>query len=279
MLNLAVFSTSVEVFPKTWGFPPTQASLLHVRGGVSINRQTKVVTNRSSPRPWRCFSNRPLRLHIRLVFSTSVEVFPNRQIVDRSLRGLLHVRGGVSTDRSSRGQINRSSPRPWRCFWHPPPPVAPAPVFSTSVEVFPRMRHRDSYLRSLLHVRGRVSVIPYVRKLRFTSSPRPWRCFQNGLTGAEVFDVFSTSVEVFLEPAAEARPPIASSPRPWRCFRRLLILSCSLEVFSTSVEVFLWLPLSTSPWLSLLHVRGGVSSASPVRGGIRLSSPRPWRCF
>ena len=54
-------------------------------------------TNRkSSPRPWRCFYLGGGKTRINVVFSTSVEVFLDRQTDDLLPVRLLHVRGGVS---------------------------------------------------------------------------------------------------------------------------------------------------------------------------------------
>ena len=76
MPNLAVFSTSVEVFLHGKRAVVRLLGLLHVRGGVSQFSTIDVVNIR--------------------VFSTSVEVFPrDLSKLERGF-GLLHVRGGVS---------------------------------------------------------------------------------------------------------------------------------------------------------------------------------------
>ena len=51
-----VFSTSVEVFPRTTPSLATSIRLLHVRGGVSIGSITRKAMPLSSPRPWRCLN-------------------------------------------------------------------------------------------------------------------------------------------------------------------------------------------------------------------------------
>ena len=50
-------------------------------------------------------------------------------------------------------------------------------------------------------------------------------------------------------------------------------------VFSTSVEVFLHSRVDGAFGVSLLHVRGGVSSSRIRESTKSKSSPRPWRCF
>ena len=72
---------------------------------------------------------------------------------------------------------------------------------------------------------------------------------------------------------------IKSSPRPWRCFYTDLIAGYHVGVFSTSVEVFLYRLGRRCGKPSLLHVRGGVSSAYGFNYFVLGSSPRPWRCF
>ncbi len=75
MPNLAVFSTSVEVFPEPNLICLLPFRLLHVRGGVSGDAGIEHYTSESSPRPWRCFQILEGKLREQGVFSTSVEVF------------------------------------------------------------------------------------------------------------------------------------------------------------------------------------------------------------
>ena len=91
--------------------------------------------------------------------------------------------------------------------------------------------------------------------------------------------VFSTSVEVFLHGVYRREVPQSllhvrgGVSKDARAAWQLAV------VFSTSVEVFPRVMGMRGTGLGLLHVHGGVSNANPTRGGIRLSSPRPWRCF
>ena len=195
-----VFSTSVEVFLSGDGRMKDISSLLHVRGGVSGAYVYASDTTPSSPRPWRCFSKRPLRLHMRLVFSTSVEVFPEALRAAWRRGRLLHVRGGVShPDHYARYRFE-SSPRPWRCFCCESSQNNCCLVFSTSVEVFLLRPSVSGNKDCLLHVRGGVSAVVTAKILDGKSSPRPWRCFcaDDGVQCSTA--VFSTSVEVFPRP-------------------------------------------------------------------------------
>ncbi len=90
----------------------------------------------SSPRPWRCFQVVRQGDEVELVFSTSVEVFPNDKSQPPQGFRLLHVRGGVSKFDSGGHNRAQSSPRPWRCFQDFAARAITAKVFSTSVEVF-----------------------------------------------------------------------------------------------------------------------------------------------
>ena len=95
------------------------------------------------------------------------------------------------------GSTSGSSPRPWRCFLHALDLRQYVRVFSTSVEVFPPALACLTRKMSLLHVRGGVSYTVAAAEIKKTSSPRPWRCFCQGLRCEGRRGVFSTSVEVF----------------------------------------------------------------------------------
>ena len=192
--------------PRPWRCFPVRAnprlmqgSLLHVRGGVSAAMHISIDNKESSPRPWRCF--------LKSAWTQKDQL------------SLLHVRGGVSSTQSVTGATVTSSPRPWRCFHLGLSAATAKQVFSTSVEVFPSIRARSATSRSLLHVRGGVSAGSLRLSFVLKSSPRPWRCFLDGLMekyfGARLLHVrggvsgpgmgagiqapvFSTSVEVFL---------------------------------------------------------------------------------
>ena len=163
MPNLAVFSTSVEVFPEAVSKSRPNQGLLHVRGGVSESVVFRARNWRSSPRPWRCFSRNGRSRKVGNVFSTSVEVFPIIWKKTCVVQSLLHVRGGVSSNGYTTTQSSY--------------------VFSTSVEVFPMRTPRNWVLIRLLHVRGGVSGGPISRTTYAKSSPRPWRCFPEGGRG------------------------------------------------------------------------------------------------
>ena len=93
---IAVFPTCVGVFLALITSRALEASLPHVRGGVSLTDRTGVWGSASSPRAWGCFFSH-IFVHSRhKVFPTCVGVFPHMPPVVCS-------------------QV-RSSPRAWGCF-------------------------------------------------------------------------------------------------------------------------------------------------------------------
>ena len=183
---------------------------------------------------------------VKKVFSTLVEVFLANVLLEEAEDGLLHARGGVSTDFSVNNIFGVSSPRSWRCFKFGLNRLQRLLVFSTLVEVFLlRCRYCKSRKR-LLHARGGVSRIGFFELINTWSSPRSWRCFFRKLAEMGKSDVFSTLVEVFRSQSSQkvsesgllharggvstaathSSSKIESSPRSWRCFFFLLFFIC-----------------------------------------------------
>ena len=177
-----VFPTCVGVFPFTGAVTVPVPGLPHVRGGVSGGRDMELGAFQSSPRAWGCFSTPAPRPDPPHVFPTCVGVF---------LLG-----GGMSFRRSA------SSPRAWGCFFLHAPVSACGRVFPTCVGVFPLICPRATFLKSLPHVRGGVSISTAFFCPGVVSSPRAWGCFSG--TGARLqhSTVFPTCVGVFLSPWA-----------------------------------------------------------------------------
>ena len=69
-----------------------------------------------------------------------MEVFPSDAKTRIVPVSLLHVRGGVSTGTAELSSGYGSSPRPWRCFLDVLPRREQIDAFSTSVEVFLKIR-------------------------------------------------------------------------------------------------------------------------------------------
>ena len=154
---IKVFSTYVEVFPSAsspWGM---RMCLLHVRGGVSSGMPSACWPVLSSPRTWRCFLRRFSTVCEEAVFSTCVEVFPTLRRNGSGRRGLLHVRGGVSTPTAYGDGATASSPRMWRCFLIITARSMRMEVFSTYVEVFLETQKVCRECRRLFHICGGVS--------------------------------------------------------------------------------------------------------------------------
>ena len=135
-LQPGVFPTPVGVFLVTAGAASVLYRLPHARGGVSSKPRQKVITYRSSPRPWGCF---PLPLYWRSktsVFPTPVGVFPDTLTETAPWPCLPHARGGVSGIRWRVADAKASSPRPWGCFPDVPGINLILSVFPTPVGVF-----------------------------------------------------------------------------------------------------------------------------------------------
>ena len=226
-------------------------------------------------------------------------VFPYRRFFLSYLNGLPHARGGVSAYCLGQPGGERSSPRPWGCFYTFGNHQSKAKVFPTPVGVFPDFDASKTLTKSLPHARGGVS-----RKCKQcggepVSSPRPWGCFLNGLRGTAEVLVFPTPVGVFPSiprfafvfgslpharggvsgPICRAGRKAASSPRPWGCFHGSQGRLHPHPVFPTPVGVFPQNGFQRVMPGGLPHARGGVSVSERQIYDYIASSPRPWGCF
>ncbi len=177
MSRRRVFPTPVGVFlkealplPMAWGLP-------HARGGVSGPQYLGGRGGVSSPRPWGCFPGRHCAHPGRNVFPTPVGVFPTACVQSISTTGLPHARGGVSEDALMSETPEKSSPRPWGCFWLEAYLKAHCKVFPTPVGVFLLKPHHLPTVYGLPHARGGVSDENAKYYSDSGSSPRPWGCF------------------------------------------------------------------------------------------------------
>ena len=152
-----VFPTCVGVFLIIAITSPMDASLPHVRGGVSQCKPELISDVVSSPRAWGCFPSPRWRGKCRGVFPTCVGVFLVPYKVCNRTPCLPHVRGGVSRRVYLSRGTGPSSPRAWGCFLLERLLSFPSPVFPTCVGVF------RSVEADFLHTKK--------------SSPRAWGCF------------------------------------------------------------------------------------------------------
>ena len=91
-----VFPTCVGVFLKRKLLLVYLPGLPHVRGGVSMSGVLIIAAEWSSPRAWGCFLSLVPESRVPDVFPTCVGVFPSPTGAAPCIRGLPHVRGGVS---------------------------------------------------------------------------------------------------------------------------------------------------------------------------------------
>ena len=154
------------------------------------------------------------------------------------LRGLPHVRGGVSDEKRMPRRGRQSSPRAWGCFRGKTLGVSMNSVFPTCVGVFPRQEVFIGSRGRLPHVRGGVSLRPNAPDTLLSSSPRAWGCFSRTPSRCQRHAVFPTCVGVFRQATRRSGLPpslphvrggvsivlgyviadIQSSPRAWGCF-------------------------------------------------------------
>ena len=152
---------------------------------------------RSSPRPWGCFSQLRFFSSTPSVFPTPVGVFPIPWWLLALLVCLPHARGGVSMFSMRVTRNTRSSPRPWGCFFYQIVDCRDVIVFPTPVGVFLAHPGMRLVFRGLPHARGGVSLLKAFVGLWILSSPRPWGCFQRPRGHPVVLVVFPTPVGVF----------------------------------------------------------------------------------
>ncbi len=138
-----VFPTPVGVFLSRAADVAAGKRLPHARGGVSIYWWGWEEKERSSPRPWGCFSLGNAFLNPYGVFPTPVGVFLNLGLCIDLGQGLPHARGGVSIMEKQTLTLDQSSPRPWGCFYRFPHGAGTFPVFPTPVGVFLRKTPHD----------------------------------------------------------------------------------------------------------------------------------------
>ena len=211
-----------------------------------------------SPRPWGCFLFGSCLQRIHYVFPTSVGVFLFVSVIVSPFRRFPHVRGGVSQSSFLKQPLHQFSPRPWGCFCWFESSQSRTGVFPTSVGVFLCLNFSFLLLFRFPHVRGGVSSHFNVYPTLQWFSPRPWGCFCTFSTNNFLYQVFPTSVGVFLGFSTRYLPSTSFphvrggvskgagidilhtrfSPRPWGCFLPSRAIRTNTEVFPTSVGVF-----------------------------------------
>ncbi len=295
----SVFPTCVGVFPTSFTSLARCPGLPHMRGGVSRPGNHDQNGAPSSPHAWGCFSATCAVSAETAVFPTCVGVFLHAPTAARAIRGLPHMRGGVS-GRNSFGQlVGRSSPHAWGCFCDLYLSQNGGSVFPTCVGVFPKASCALTSKTGLPHMRGGVSTQILLDLLRMASSPHAWGCFHIGPNGENGVLVFPTCVGVFLYVvtlgdelrglshmrggvSGRSAAVIAyelSSPHAWGCFLYVTLLFLSLCVFPTCVGVFLDKAYKGMKATSLPHMRGGVSRPYGGHSCSTRSSPHAWGCF
>ena len=153
-----VFPTFVGVFLHSGTSTLLSKHLPHIFGGVSTVLKMAKKRALSSPQPWGCFWRCVRSEKTRLIFPTSVGVFPSSSGNEAASNCLPHFCGGGFCGR-----------RPVR--WN-------QAVFPTSVGVFPTFRQSLKQSTDLPHASGCVSVNNGLSNTNANSSPQPWGCFK-----------------------------------------------------------------------------------------------------
>ena len=151
----AVFSTYVEVIPRSVQKLSLNRRVLHVCGGDPIPNDSTIIMIRCSPRMWRwSYSGRMVNLWFVRV---------------------LHVCGGDPKPTGGGYDSTQCSPRMWRWSWVYFFPKLIKKVFSTYVEVIPKDWIYLGITVGVLHVCGGDPAKSYYLQIFKECSPRMWR--------------------------------------------------------------------------------------------------------
>ena len=154
LVNSLVFSTYVEVIPAKAELVKPFLSILHVCGGDPVFVVGYLIGYLYSPRMWRWSSFDTIILQRIRVFSTYVEVIPIYDAKVAVLKSILHVCGGDPMKKERLITSEVYSPRMWRWSLNQLHRTSNHPVFSTYVEVIPKMKNLMLVTLCILHVCG-----------------------------------------------------------------------------------------------------------------------------
>ena len=168
-----------------------------MRGGVSDPFYMLQFLEESSPHAWGCFLQDFRLRRGWVVFPTCVGVFPELTQAQGELKGLPHMRGGVSCGMIVRSTEPWSSPHAWGCFLFFINLPRRYTVFPTCVGVFLLPGFFCWGRIGLPHMRGGVSQTSHRPEMASRSSPHAWGCFSSETGQNSKATVFPTCVGVF----------------------------------------------------------------------------------
>ena len=211
------------------------------------------------------------------VFSTCVEVIPQKNSPVFLEYCILHVCGGDPIMAFGKCTVQGYSPRVWRWSYCSCFNTKPKVVFSTCVEVILIFIVSKSKRLGILHVCGGDPTNIAHKPLQFLYSPRVWRWSRYSMLLKSTRLVFSTCVEVILI--------CFHAPQKSQCILHVCggdpdshhHRKSSKSVFSTCVEV---IPSPSNALLlkyCILHVCGGDPRFNEAIAVNILYSPRVWR--
>ena len=177
----SVFSTYVEVIPRSTTARVNSTGILHVCGGDPLLVSLVIFCDKYSPRMWRWSLRLKTGLKVSMVFSTYVEVILFAIANCWSGSCILHVCGGDPSSNHTRNSCCEYSPRMWRwsrCLHFQKRSFN---VFSTYVEVILIIYFCWSFEECILHVCGGDPKVDLDATNQNVYSPRMWRWSFNGL--------------------------------------------------------------------------------------------------
>ena len=173
------------------------------------------------------------------VFSTYVEVILVETVFMKSTNCFLHVCGGDPNLKECLFDDLTFSPRMWRWSYTFQTLTFQNLVFSTYVEVIPKLLKRSCTISGFLHVCGGDPELIFNSFDHREFSPRMWRWSRYNSFLQQAHPVFSTYVEVILSFTTCRSRLMKFSPRMWRWSPGWAWHIAKQKVFSTYVEVIL----------------------------------------
>ncbi len=168
-----VFSVTRGGFSQVWDTDHVHTRLPYTRGGLSVRGGVALGRTISSPRAWGSVPQGAVVRRHAAVFPTQVGIFP----APRDCRGSsrrLPTHAGVCRSLTGHSSPSPHSPHAWGSVRRPRPSPHRCWVFPARVGVCPGRLRPLVYEPGLPHVRGGLSRVLILPKVRSTSSPYPW---------------------------------------------------------------------------------------------------------
>ena len=203
-----LFSAYAEVFPGQETHVLKKGALLRIRGGISYRNSRNKSQSSSSPHTRRYFTSTSVQFIDMELFSAYAEVFPRPRSRMWTGFSLLRIRGGISQTTDTPTTEPVSSPHTRRYFRLICRRMALCRLFSAYAEVFPPAGVSGLGHKSLLRIRGGISIPVEIWLEAVVSSPHTRRYFQKKKQEQQEKLLFSAYAEVFPLPRHRRQPTI-----------------------------------------------------------------------